>query len=88
MSKKTEKVELDSTYFLKIVVYILLGTFWLRLADPVHVGGLTITAIPVGLLVALLFISHDHFVIDRKIEYPIVIMVTIVSYFLSSGIVV
>ena len=84
---KKQKVETDSTYFLKIIVYILLGMFWLRLSTPLELAGFTFTAFPVGLLVALLFIRHDHFVIDRKIEYPIVIVAAIVSFFFDAGIV-
>lgn len=81
------KAEPESTYFLKIIVYILLGMFWVRFAAPVHLGELVFTAFPVGLLVALLFIRHDHFQIDRKIEYPVVIVAAIVSYFFNAGIV-
>ncbi len=87
MAKKKLASEPDSTYFLKIVVFILLGMFWVRFAQPVELAGLVFTALPVGLLIALLFIRHDHFAIDRKIEYPIVIIATILSFFLESGIV-
>ena len=89
MKKKQNniKTEADSTYFLKIIVYILLGMFWIRFADPMVMGNLTFTAFPVGLFVALLFIRHEHFQIDRKIEYPIVIVAAIISYFFNTGIV-
>jgi len=85
---KKQEVETDSTYFLKIVVYILLGMFWLRFGSPLELAGFTFTAFPIGLLVALLFIRHDHFAIDRKIEYPIVIVTAIISFFFNAGIVV
>lgn len=87
MPKNKQKIETDSTYFLKIVVYILLGMFWLRFATPFSFAGITITAFPLGLFVALLFVRHDHFAIDRKIEYPIVLMAAIVSLFFDAGIV-
>jgi hypothetical protein len=85
--QKKEKIETDSAYFLKIVLYILLGMLWLRFAEPVHIAGLTFSALPIGLVIALLFIRHEHFQIDRKIEYPIVIIVAIISSFTSVGIV-
>ena len=85
--QKNKITEADSTYFLKIVVYILLGMFWVRFAAPIQVGDFVFTAFPAGLLIALLFIRHDHFQIDRKIEYPVVIVAAIVSFFFSAGIV-
>ncbi len=88
MTKKKQAVEADSTYFLKIVVYIMLGMFWIRLGQPIPIAGMTFTAVPVGLLLALLFICHDHFAIDRKVEYPIVIIAAIVSFFFDAGIVI
>ena len=87
MPKNKQKKETDSTYFLKIVVYILLGMFWLRFASPLSFAGVTLTAFPLGLFIALLFVRHDHFAIDRKIEYPIVLGATIVSFFFDAGIV-
>lgn len=85
--QKNTITEPDSTYFLKIIVYILLGMFWIRFATPIQIGEIILTAFPVGLLVALLFIRHDHFQIDRKIEYPVVIVAAIVSFFFDAGIV-
>ncbi len=81
------KAEPDSSYFLKLVVYILLGMFWLRLASPIVIFGLDIGALPLGLIVGLLLASHDKFQIDRKIEYAVLVLVTIVSLFLPVGIV-
>lgn len=85
--KKTEKNESDGVYLLKIVLYIIAGSFWLRFADPITVGNMTFTGAPIGLMVGLLFASHDHFQVDRKIEYVILIMATIISYFLPTGII-
>ncbi len=87
MVQKKQLDEKDSAYFLKIIVYILLGMFWIRLGQPFEIAGLAFTAIPVGLLLALLFVRHDHFAIDRKIEYPIVIFAAILSFFFDAGIV-
>lgn len=91
MPKKTKKsadIEKDSTYFLKLVVYIILGTFWLKFLTPLQIGDVALQGLPVGLVIGLVFASHDHFQIDRKIEYAILIVMTIVSYFLPAGIVV
>lgn len=85
---KTSYIEAESTYVLKIVIYLLLGMLWLRLASPVEIGALSISAFPIGLIIALLFIRNDHFAIDRKIEYPLVIIATIISFFFDAGIVI
>jgi hypothetical protein len=90
MAKKTKtavNTEKDSTYFLKLVIYVILGSFWLKFASPLHIGDAVINGLPLGLLVGIVFASHDHFQIDRKIEYAILIMMTIISYFLPAGIV-
>ncbi|HSE61182.1 MAG TPA: hypothetical protein VLA88_02720 [Candidatus Saccharimonadales bacterium] len=80
--------EKDSTYFLKLVLYIILGSFWLKLSSPLLIGSMQIHGLPLGLVIGLLFASHDHFQVDRKIEYAILIIVTIVSFYLPAGIVI
>lgn len=81
--------EPDSTYLLKLVLYVLLGTFWIKLASPVMWGGLPIGAIPVGLLLGLLFVKwFEKYQTDRKIWYAILIVITIVGYFVPAGIVI
>jgi hypothetical protein len=85
--KNTTTSESDSAYFLKLVLYVLLGSFWLRFATPIEIGYVTLNGFPIGLLLGLLFASHDHFQIDRKIEYAILVIVTIITFFLPAGIV-
>ncbi|HTK39860.1 MAG TPA: hypothetical protein VL362_03260 [Patescibacteria group bacterium] len=83
-----KKTESDSTYFLKLVLVVLLGTFWLKFAEPLHVGGFVLAALPLGLLVGLVIVSrYEHFEEDRKIWYAILLVVTIVSSILPAGIV-
>lgn len=86
--KNTPTSESDSAYFLKLVLYVLLGSFWLRFAQPLEIGYVTLNGFPIGLLLGLLFASHDHFQIDRKIEYAILVIVTIITFFLPAGIVI
>ncbi|HSW81661.1 MAG TPA: hypothetical protein VLG40_04665 [Candidatus Saccharimonas sp.] len=85
---KKQLQEKDSAYFLKLVLYIVLGSFWLKFAQPLGVGGFIVNGFPLGLIIGLLFASHDHFQVDRKIEYAILIIVTIITYFLPAGIVI
>ena len=85
-----EKIfESDGTYFLKLVVFVLLGTFWLKFGQPIIWGGLPVNGIPVGLLVGLLLVSRfEKYQSDRKIWYAILLVVGIISYFLPAGIVI
>lgn len=84
---KQQSTEPDSVYFLKLVLYVVLGSFWLKFSVPLPIGDFLVHGFPLGLIVGLLFASHDHFQIDRKIEYAILILVTIVTFFLPAGIV-
>lgn len=85
---KTKEIEKDSTYFLKIILYIVLASFWLKFATPIQFGGLVIHALPLGLVIGLLFATHDHFQVDRKIEFATLIVITVITYFVPAGIVV
>jgi hypothetical protein len=87
MAKK-QKQEADSAYFLKLVLYIILGSLWLRFHTPLNIGGIELHGLPIGLGIGLIFAAHDHFQVDRKIEYAILIIVTIVTFFLPAGIVI
>lgn len=64
-------IEKDSVYFLKILLYFVLGTIWIKY------NGRTI--FPVGLMLGILFTSKEHFRIDRKIEYAILLIGTIMG---------
>lgn len=83
MAKKQK--ESDSLFFLKILMFFILGTVWLRF-DTVDFLGLS--AVPIGLPVGIMFASHDHFMIDRKIEYTILLVSTVISFFLPIGLVI
>lgn len=78
---KTTNQEPDSLYFLKLLLYFIIGGLWLR------VGGLGMP-LPVGLVLGLLFASHEHFQIDRKIEYAILLIAAILSLVAPIGIVI
>ena len=71
----------DSTFFLKIVLYLLIGSLWLE----INVVG---WALPIGLAIGLIFASHDHFQIDRKLEYVVLLIATVVSFAAPIGVIV
>ena len=81
--------ESDSTYFLKLVVVFLLGTFWLKFETPLSLGSLLFTGLPIGLLAGIIIVSKfEHFQVDRKIWYALLVVVTLISYFLPAGVVI
>jgi hypothetical protein len=74
-NKKTKNGNnLDTLYLLKIIVYFVLGCLWIQ------VGGPNGVPIPVGLVLGLVLTTHEHFAIDRKIEYLVLIIATILSF--------
>ena len=81
--------ESDSTYFLKLVVIVLLGTLWLKFADPFMLGGFQFTAIPLGIVLGFLIVrAFEHHQEDRKIWYAVLLVVGVISYFVPAGIVI
>lgn len=81
--------ESDSTYFLKLVVFVLLGTLWLKFAQPVTWLGLPVGGLPIGLLAGLILVNKfEKYQSDRKIWYAILLVVTIICYFVPAGIVI
>lgn len=81
--------EPDGVYLFKLILTTLAGLMWLRLADPVILGVVPVGAFPLGALVALLAISRfEHAQFNRKILYAVLVVVTIIGFFLNAGIVV
>lgn len=82
-------VEADSTYFLKLICVVLLGTLWIKLSSPVSWHGMPFGGLPLGTclgLIAIKLFEKDPF--DRRIWYAVLIVVTIVSYFVPAGIII
>jgi hypothetical protein len=85
-SKKTavpQSQRLDSVYLLKMVLYLILGSQWLRFVDS---GNTWQVPIPLGLIVGILFAMHDHFQIDRKIEYAMLLLAMFVGFWAQIGV--
>jgi hypothetical protein len=80
--------ETDSTYFLKLVLVAILGTLWLKLSTPLSWGGVPFGGFPLGTVIGLVGIKLlETNPIDRRIWYAVLIIVTIISYFVPAGIV-
>jgi hypothetical protein len=70
-AKKSSARETDNAYFLKILIYFVLGMIWVK------VNGLVV--LPIGLIFGIIIAQHDHFSIDRKIEYAVLIVSAILG---------
>lgn len=74
---------------MKLVICALLGTLWLKFAVPVTWLNLPLNGIPIGLLIGLILVNRfEKYQADRKIWYAILLVVTIICYFVPAGIVV
>jgi hypothetical protein len=88
ISRRERVFESDGTYLLKLVAFVLLGTLWLKFHTPVSWLGMPLTGLPIGLLIGLLLVNQfEKYQEDRKIWYAILIVVTIICYFVPAGIV-
>ena len=81
--------EADGTYFLKLVGVVILSTLWIKFGTALSWNGLMITAFPLGALIAVIAIRmFEKNPFDRKIWFAVLVVVTIVSYFVPAGIVI
>lgn len=76
---KNNQQELDGVYLLKIVLFFLLGCIW------INIGSEPGLPVPIGLLLGILFASHDHFQIDRKVEYVVLLIASVLSFIAPIG---
>lgn len=83
--KVAAKNEPDALYFLKILMFFIVGSVWIRFENFQLIPGLN--AFPIGLVVGLIFAQHDHFQIDRKIEYAVLLAASILSFVAPIGVV-
>ena len=70
-NKKPAPRETDNVYFLKILVYLVLGTVWVKYNGFV--------VLPLGLILGIVLAQKDHFAIDRKIEYAVLVVSAILG---------
>lgn len=81
--KQHQPKELDSVYILKLVLYVILGSLWLRVTNE---SGTLQLPLPIGCVFGLIFALHDHFQIDRKVEFAVLLIATFVGFWATSGI--
>ncbi|TAH33214.1 hypothetical protein EYC59_05445 [Candidatus Saccharibacteria bacterium] len=80
--KKQPKPNLDGAFILKMVLYVILGSLWIKIGT--EGTGLHIP-LPIGLGIGLLFASHEHFRTDRKIDYAVLVTAALFGYLAPYG---
>ena len=73
--------ETDGAFFLKIALYLIVASFWVR----IEFESGSVLPLPMGAIVAVFYALHDHFQIDRKIELAIVLNAMFISFWLPIG---
>lgn len=74
---------MDSIFVLKLVILLIVGSQWIRFTDS---QGATVLPIPLGLIVGMYFVTRDHFQIDRRIEYAVLLVAMLVGFWTQAGI--
>lgn len=82
---KKQPQELDGVYILKIVMYLVVGAQWIRFVDPALTKQIPI---PLGLIIGGIFASHDHFQIDRKIEFAVLVIASFIGFWSQTGLLI
>lgn len=72
--------EPDAIYILKLVLYLILGSQWLRISK----GSMTIP-LPLGMLIGLYFARTDRLAFDRKMAYAILLLSMFIGFWLPIG---
>ena len=63
-----------------MVLYLIIGSLWVKItkADAQ-------VPFPAGLLIGLAFTVHEHFAIDRKIEYALLLVAAFIGFWAPIG---
>ncbi|HSX44750.1 MAG TPA: hypothetical protein VLF39_01395 [Candidatus Saccharimonadales bacterium] len=83
VKRKYTQTEADGAFFLKLVIYLIVGFQWVRL---VNVDATKQLPLPVGLIIGLIIASRDKFKIDRKLEYVILLISMLIGFWSQVGI--
>ncbi|MBP9852404.1 MAG: multicomponent Na+:H+ antiporter subunit [Patescibacteria group bacterium] len=80
--QKPQPIDFDGAFVLKMVLYVIMGSMWLKITHTTH--NLQIP-IPIGAIIALMFTAHEHFRVDRKIEYAVIVVAALFGYLAPYG---
>ena len=78
---KLSKTNNDNGYLLKIILFMILGSLWVKTNSTAS----WLAPIPIGFIVGIIFARHEHFKIDRKIEYAILLITMLIGFWAPIG---
>lgn len=80
--KSQTAVEYDGVFVLKLALYVILGSLWLKITK----NGTSLNfPVPIGLAIGIFFTSHEHFRLDRKIEYAVLVIAALFGFLAPYG---
>lgn len=83
LTSRSSSKQLDSVFIFKMALFLILGSQWLYIVNPTGDAQLPL---PVGAVIGVVFATHEHFKIDRKIEYVILLLAMFIGFWLPMGI--
>ena len=86
--RNTRMPETDGGFLLKLALYVLLSTFWVKFGQPLELGALPLNGVPVGFMIGIVLASREKRQINRKIAYATLLVITILCYFFPAGVVI
>lgn len=81
----THKHQSDTAYFLKLIMYFICGTFWVRLIG-VDIGPFAHFSVPLGLVIGIAFSTYECSHVDKRIELAVLLLAAFISFYLPVGI--
>ena len=81
--KKKQSVAVDpydGVFAFKLALYVVAGSLWLKIAND-H----TVIPIPIGLIAGMVLASKEHFRIDRKIDYAVLLIAALFGFWAPFG---
>lgn len=88
--KGREKIfEGDSVYFLKLVLCVILATLWVKFSTPIVIANIPLYGLPLGMLAGFILVRlFEKYQQNRKIWYAVLVIVTVICYFVPAGVVI
>lgn len=80
--KRTSAESTDGAYILKLTLYVILGSLWIKISKS---GSSLQYPIPIGLIIGIILTSHEHFRVDRKIEYAVLVVAALFGFIAPYG---
>ncbi|MGB4967344.1 MAG: hypothetical protein WBO35_04040 [Candidatus Saccharimonadales bacterium] len=79
---RSQNNDFDGAFLLKLTLFVILGTLWVKVTKT---GSSLHIPVPVGLIIGLLFSMHEHFKVDRKIEYAVLVVAALFGFIAPFG---